>query len=204
MGGSFLLVVARWHGTRVRSGARHRCVQPSPRWTTPTWSSEGDGYLDADELLVHRRSVMAFRVALRLCGRHHDAQDIAEEALIAPGCTSPSSGRLVVFHLAVPDPHRRTLNKIIRGRRRGFPGPARRSGRSGRQARRSAERNLAVDAVTDALAALPFPPAGHDRPTPPRRTVLRRGRRGDPSTGLQTVTVNGTIDDVLTDDADGR
>ena len=26
---------------------------------------------------------MAYRVALRLCGNHHDAQDIAQDALIA-------------------------------------------------------------------------------------------------------------------------
>src|ERR1039457_6789989 len=42
-----------------------------------------EGYLDAYELLVQRHSAMAYRVALRLCGNHHDAQDIAQEALIA-------------------------------------------------------------------------------------------------------------------------
>lgn len=40
-----------------------------------------DGYFDACELLVQRHSVVAFRVALRLCG--NDAQDTAQEALIA-------------------------------------------------------------------------------------------------------------------------
>jgi DNA-directed RNA polymerase specialized sigma24 family protein len=38
-----------------------------------------DNYLDAYEMLVQRHSAMAYRVALRLCGNHHDAQ----EALIA-------------------------------------------------------------------------------------------------------------------------
>ena len=42
-----------------------------------------DGYLDAYELLVQRHSAMAYRVALRLTGNHHDAQDVAQEALIA-------------------------------------------------------------------------------------------------------------------------
>ena len=42
-----------------------------------------DGYLDAYEMLVQRHSAMAYRVALRLCGDHHDAQDVAQEALIA-------------------------------------------------------------------------------------------------------------------------
>ena len=46
-----------------------------------------EGYLDAYELLVQRHSAMAYRVALRLCGDHHDAQDIAQEALIAGGKT---------------------------------------------------------------------------------------------------------------------
>jgi RNA polymerase sigma-70 factor, ECF subfamily len=42
-----------------------------------------EGSLDAYELLVQRHSAMAYRVGLRLCGDHHDAQDIAQEALIA-------------------------------------------------------------------------------------------------------------------------
>ena len=42
-----------------------------------------DGYLDAYEMLVQRHSAMAYRVALRLCGNHHDAQDIAQEALVS-------------------------------------------------------------------------------------------------------------------------
>ena len=61
-----------------------------------------EGYIDAYEILVQRHSAMAYRVALRLTGNHHDAQDVAQEALIAawenltrsgparrfpPGCT---------------------------------------------------------------------------------------------------------------------
>ncbi len=42
-----------------------------------------DGYLDAFELLVERYAAAAYRVALRLSGDHHDAQDIAQEALTA-------------------------------------------------------------------------------------------------------------------------
>jgi RNA polymerase sigma-70 factor, ECF subfamily len=34
-------------------------------------------------LLVRRHAARAYRVALRLCGSHQDAQDIAQEALIA-------------------------------------------------------------------------------------------------------------------------
>ena len=42
-----------------------------------------EGYIDAYEILVQRHSAMAYRVALRLTGNHHDAQDVAQEALIA-------------------------------------------------------------------------------------------------------------------------
>ena len=42
-----------------------------------------EGYLDAHQLLVQRCAAKAYRVALRLTGNHHDAQDVAQEALIA-------------------------------------------------------------------------------------------------------------------------
>ena len=48
-----------------------------------------DGYLDAYEMLVKRHSDMAYRVALRLCGDHYDAQDIAQEAFIAARPAGP-------------------------------------------------------------------------------------------------------------------
>jgi RNA polymerase sigma-70 factor, ECF subfamily len=117
-----------------------------------------EGYLDAYELLVQRHSAMAYRVALRLCGNHHDAQDIAQEALIAAWenlaqFKADSSFSTWLYQIVT----RRALNKITRGRG-GDPtdlrdpvtdpdtGPA-----------AQAERNLAGDAVTAALAALPIP-----------------------------------------------
>lgn len=117
-----------------------------------------DGYLDAYEMLVQRHSAMAYRVALRLCGDHHDAQDIAQEALIAAWQNlsrfrAESSFSTWLYRIVT----RRALNKVTRGRAAELadlldevadpvPGPA-----------AQAERNLAVDAVTGALAALPFP-----------------------------------------------
>jgi RNA polymerase sigma-70 factor, ECF subfamily len=117
-----------------------------------------DGYLDAYEMLVQRHSVMAYRVALRLCGNHHDAQDIAQEALIAAWQNlarfrAESLFSTWLYRIVT----RRALNKVTRGRAAELadlldevadpvPGPA-----------AQVERNLAVDAVTDALAALPFP-----------------------------------------------
>lgn len=40
-----------------------------------------DGYVDAYEELVRRHAAMAYRVALRMLGDHHDAEDVAQEAL---------------------------------------------------------------------------------------------------------------------------
>ena len=115
-----------------------------------------EGYLDAYELLVQRHSAMAYRVALRLCGNHHDAQDIAQEALIAAWenldrFRADSSFSTWLYQIVT----RRALNKVTRRRGAGsldlLPDAA-----AGAEPAAQAERNLAVDAVTDALAALPF------------------------------------------------
>ena len=76
-----------------------------------------DGYLDAYEMLVRRHSAMAYRVALRLCGDHHDAQDIAQEALIAAWQNlarfrAGSSFSTWLYRIVT----RRALNKVTRGR----------------------------------------------------------------------------------------
>jgi RNA polymerase sigma-70 factor, ECF subfamily len=117
-----------------------------------------DGYLDAYELLVQRHSAMAYRVALRLCGNHHDAQDITQEALIAAWenlaqFRGGASFSTWLYQIVT----RRARNKLTRRRDTnsldllGDPadpaaGPAAQT-----------ERNFAADAVTDALATLPFP-----------------------------------------------
>jgi RNA polymerase sigma-70 factor, ECF subfamily len=117
-----------------------------------------DGYLDAYEMLVRRHSAMAYRVALRLCGNHHDAQDVAQEALMAAwqnlaGFRAGSSFSTWLYRIVT----RRALNAVTRGRSAVSPdlladlpdpqpGPA-----------VQAERSLAGDAVTKALAALPVP-----------------------------------------------
>ena len=116
-----------------------------------------DGYLDAYELLVQRHSAMVYRVALRLTGNHHDAQDVAQEALIAAWESldrfrGGSSFSTWLYQIVT----RRALNKVTRaGDARSLDllpdvvDPA--LGPAGK-----VERNLAVDAVTDALLALPF------------------------------------------------
>jgi RNA polymerase sigma-70 factor, ECF subfamily len=115
------------------------------------------GYLDAYEFLVQRHSGMAYRVALRLVGNHHDAQDIAQEALVTAweslaGFNADSSFSTWLYRIVM----RKALNKATRSRSarsldllEDLPSP-------GGGAAERAERNLTVDAVTNALAALPF------------------------------------------------
>jgi RNA polymerase sigma-70 factor, ECF subfamily len=117
-----------------------------------------EGYLDAYELLVQRHSAMTYRVALRLTGNHHDAQDAAQEALIAAWenlarFRAGSSFSTWLYQIVT----RRALNKVSRGHVANsldlLPDLADPAGEPATQT----ERNLAVDAVTDALLALPFP-----------------------------------------------
>ena len=117
-----------------------------------------DGYLDAYEILVRRHAPMTYRLAWRLCGDHHDAQDLTQEALIAAWQSldrfrADSSFSTWLYQIVT----RRAMNKITRSRDTSSldllgdlpdsePEPA-----------AQAERRLAADAVTGALAALPFP-----------------------------------------------
>ena len=117
-----------------------------------------DGYLDAYELLVQRHSAMAYRVALRLCGDHHDAQDIAQEAFIAAWQSldrfrADSSFSTWLYQIVT----RRALNKVTRGRIADPVNLLDEVTDPGAEPDAQAERNQAADAVTDALAALPFP-----------------------------------------------
>ena len=117
-----------------------------------------EGYLDAYEMLVQRHSAMAYRVALRLCGNHHDAQDVAQDALIAAWenlarFRADSSFSTWLYQIVT----RRALNKVSRGRAASSLDLLRDVADPAAEPAAQAERNLAVDAVTDALAALPFP-----------------------------------------------
>jgi len=117
-----------------------------------------EGYIDAYELLVQRHSAMAYRVALRLTGNHHDAQDVAQEALIAAWenltrFRAGSSFSTWLYQIVT----RRALNKVSRGQAASslelLPDVADTAAEPAVQA----ERDLTADAVTDALLALPFP-----------------------------------------------
>jgi RNA polymerase sigma-70 factor (ECF subfamily) len=116
-----------------------------------------EGYLDAYEILVQRHSAMAYRVALRLCGNHHDAQDIAQEALLAAWenldrFKADSSFSTWLYRIVT----RRALNKITRGRSADLTDLLDEVTDPGTGPAVQAERNSADDAVTAALAALPL------------------------------------------------
>lgn len=117
-----------------------------------------DGYLDAYEMLVQRHSAMAYRVALRLSGDHYDAQDIAQEAFIAAWQNldrfrADSSFSTWLYQIVT----RRALNKVTRGRVADSVNLLDEAADPGTEPDAQAERNQAVDAVTNALGALPFP-----------------------------------------------
>ena len=76
-----------------------------------------DGYVDAYADLVDRHGGLAYRVALRLLGNHHDAEDVAQEALVTawqqlPGFRGQASFPTWLYQIVT----RRALNRITRTR----------------------------------------------------------------------------------------
>jgi RNA polymerase sigma-70 factor, ECF subfamily len=111
---------------------------------------------------VRRHSPVAYRVALRLTGNHHDAQDVAQEALIAAwenlsGFRGDSSFSTWLYQIVT----RRALNKVRHGRASASASASVEllldAADPADEPAVQAERNLAADAVTNALCALPFP-----------------------------------------------
>ena len=107
-------------------------------------------------MLVQRHAAMAYRVALRF-GNHHDAQDIAQEALIAAWehlarFRAGSSFSTWLYRIVT----RRALNKVTRGHGADLADLPEEAADPSAGPAAQAERNLAAGAVTDALAALPF------------------------------------------------
>jgi RNA polymerase sigma-70 factor (ECF subfamily) len=117
-----------------------------------------DGYLDAYELLVTRHAPRAYRVALRMLGNHHDAEDITQEALIAawqalPTFRADATFATWLYRIVTT----RSLNRINRTRRTypldAVPEPA--AGRGGPP--EQIERAAAAGAVARAITTLPGP-----------------------------------------------
>jgi RNA polymerase sigma-70 factor (ECF subfamily) len=115
-----------------------------------------EGYLDAYAELVDRYSGLAYRVALRVLGNHHDAEDVAQEALVGawqqlPNFRAQSTFSTWLYRIVT----HRALNRVQRQHPSNSldvigdvadacAGPAVRL-----------ERDLMKDAVTDAIQALP-------------------------------------------------
>lgn len=115
-----------------------------------------EGYLDAYAELVDRYSGLAYRVALRVVGNHHDAEDVAQEALVGawqqlPNFRAQSTFSTWLYRIVT----HRALNRVQRQHPSNSldvigdvadacAGPAVRL-----------ERDLMTDAVTDAIQALP-------------------------------------------------
>ena len=119
-----------------------------------------EGYLDAFEMLVERHSAMAYRVAYRMVGNHEDAQDLAQESLLAAWRgLDRFRGQSLFTTWLYRIVTRRALNRLTRGQVHhsldlldDIPTQDRWSNPS-----LSAERRATVDAVTAAVGELPLP-----------------------------------------------
>jgi RNA polymerase sigma-70 factor (ECF subfamily) len=117
-----------------------------------------EGYVDAYSVLVDRHSQLAYRVALRLLGNHHDAEDVAQDALIAawqqlPGFKASSSFPTWLYRIVT----RRALNRITRTRATESLDLLGDISDAGDGPGQHVERDLTADAVADAVTALPPP-----------------------------------------------
>jgi RNA polymerase sigma-70 factor, ECF subfamily len=115
-----------------------------------------EGFVDAYADLVERHGLLAYRVALRLLGDHQDAEDVAQEALVAawqhlPGFKADSSFSTWLYRIVT----RRALNRITRRRVTESLDLLGDVGDAGDGPGQQTERDLTVDAVTDAVTALP-------------------------------------------------
>jgi RNA polymerase sigma-70 factor, ECF subfamily len=117
-----------------------------------------EGYLDAYAELVDRHGPLAYRVALRLLGNHHDAEDVAQEALVTawqqlPGFKATSSFSTWLYQIVT----RKALNRITRTRATQSLDLLGELSDTSDEPSQHAERNLTIDAVTHAVTALPPP-----------------------------------------------
>lgn len=115
-----------------------------------------EGYLDAYSELVSRHGARAYRVALRMLGNHQDAQDVAQEALVAAWQQLPhfrGDAKFTTWLYRIVT--RRALNRVTRTKGTesldllGDVAEPRANPAS------VTERDLTVDAVTAAITALP-------------------------------------------------
>jgi RNA polymerase sigma-70 factor (ECF subfamily) len=114
------------------------------------------GYLDAYAELVNRHAGLAYRVALRIVGHHQDAEDVAQESLVTawqqlPQFRGESNFSTWLYQIVT----RRALNRINRDRRHSPTEDLGELADDSAQTELTVERNETVDAVGDAIQALP-------------------------------------------------
>ena len=136
-----------------------------------------EGYVDAYAELVDRHGQLAYRVALRLLGNHHDAEDVAQEALVTawqqlPGFKANSRFSTWLYQIVT----RKTLNRITRTRATQSLDLLGDIAATGDEPAQQTERDLTVDAVTAAVDRPAAAAAHSDRLAPLRGTVQRRDR----------------------------
>ncbi len=117
-----------------------------------------EGYVDAYAELVDRHGPLAYRVALRLLGNHQDAEDVAQEALVTawqqlPRFKARSSFSTWLYRIVTS----RALNRITRTRATESLDLLGDVPKAADEPGQQTERDLTIDAVTDAVAALPPP-----------------------------------------------
>ncbi|WP_375484371.1 RNA polymerase sigma factor [uncultured Jatrophihabitans sp.] len=119
-----------------------------------------EGYLDAFETLSERHGPMVYRVALRMLGNHHDAQDLAQDTMLAAWRSldrfrGDSLFSTWLYRIVT----RQALNRLTRGRvhqsldlLNEIP-----TSEVAGDPQLSAERQATVDAVGAAVSTLPLP-----------------------------------------------
>jgi RNA polymerase sigma-70 factor (ECF subfamily) len=117
-----------------------------------------EGYLHAYEELAARHTPRAYRVALRMLGNHHDAQDITQDALIAAWQAldqfrADASFATWLYRIITT----RCLNKINRSKQTSPLDSVQEIAESRCGPADQAERTAAADAVVKAITQLPGP-----------------------------------------------
>jgi RNA polymerase sigma-70 factor, ECF subfamily len=121
-------------------------------------TSAKDGHPEAFELLAQRHWPLAYRVALHKTGNHHDAQDVAQESLVAAWQNlaryrAEASFSTWLYQIVT----RRALNKVARGRGTDVLDPRADITDGGSGPADTVLREHAAEAVTAAVATLPRP-----------------------------------------------
>jgi RNA polymerase sigma-70 factor (ECF subfamily) len=115
-----------------------------------------EGYLDAFDVLVERHAGLAYRVAFRVLGDHHAAQDVAQDALTSAWQSlsrfrGDSSFTTWLYRIVT----RKALNRATRGKVDDSLDLLENVSDTANGPGQQAERNETVDAVTAAISALP-------------------------------------------------